>query len=316
MVKIATILVLSFAAYVHAGQEQPSPASIVDSDQLQDHEQSEQLQAFLVAEPSPSTSGRSPCGHNHGSHQEPATSEQQESGAIAVSPTAFLLQLIYNNLLATQRQDNQVPKYDNYPRPCRCGCKCAHGARQQPPCATCQERPDGYKPCCQGRYQPNYSMMESRPQPYFYYPVYYDAASGAPLQSAQSQYSPSYSYSPYVSSPYASYGYQSSPYGYAAAQSYSPYAAASYASYPTYSSPYAAYSAPYATYSPYTYGYGYPSGAGFGPYGYYGARPRPIMRRSMPISGAAAMQQAQLVNFVRYLRAAQAQAQPPFALTS
>ena len=176
-------------------------SSTSGSSQIGDHEESEQLQAFVIADPSYSASSQSsvvsPVSSSNSVQDESSQGETETINPIAAS---LLLNLALNNMAATMSHGPGGQPFRSS-RDCGCGCKCGHGSSGSL-CPHCTQRGWGRGspcPCANkhinpsssysGEYQSSgdyYAQGSNRvermtPAPFYHYPVYYDAATGIPL---------------------------------------------------------------------------------------------------------------------------------------
>ncbi|KAI1305993.1 hypothetical protein HDE_01141 [Halotydeus destructor] len=271
------LILLPLVALVAAQVNLQAPDAGREAD-LPDNDQSEQLQAILVAAPNePMVRVRSPCGHAHHAHDhDHSESNAEETKEAPMNPLSILLQLAYSNMM---NQPPKVPRWEEKMGrpPCRCGCRCGHGQAQSP-CGLCNQRADGYRPsCCGARYTPQSS------------PYYAEASTGYPVRSLYSQ--------AYAGYPGAQYGPYASAYGYPS--SYQLSYPSAYPAYQGYQSAY--YQSPYQ--SPYqypAYAYYYPGYPGYAsqpsyasyPSSYYPSYGYGAQRMAYTYAPASAMSQA------------------------
>jgi len=160
-------------------------ASSPSTSSVGDHEESEQVQAFVIADPSQSaSSSASTRGGDSEDGPDPET----------VNPLAasLLLNLALNNMAATMAYPpGGQPFRPSKGSDCGCGCKCGHGSRGVL-CSYCQERGWGRGspcPCAKERsLELRSSDMVSAGS--YFYPIYYDPSSGVvlPGQERASQF--------------------------------------------------------------------------------------------------------------------------------
>lgn len=190
-----------------------SASSSSSSNQASDHEESEQVQAFVIAEPQSaasesdeSTVSASSSSSSSGNADSISNSiGQVDSGSSSpsglTSALPILINLALNNMAATMSHGPGGPTFRSSRDPCSgCGCKCGHGS-QSVLCQLCAQR--GYKssPCpCAGSSgsSPVAPSAYMTPSASYYYPVYYDAITGLPVSSGSNRmYTGSYYRSPY-----------------------------------------------------------------------------------------------------------------------
>jgi len=161
-------------------------ASSSSTSSVGDHEESEQVQAFVIADPSQSAS--SSASTRGGDSEDGPDAE-------TVNPLAasLLLNLALNNMAATMAYPpgGQPFRPSSKGSDCGCGCKCGHGSRGVL-CSYCQERGWGRGsscPCAKERsLELRSSDMVSAGSNF--YPIYYDPSSGVvlPGQERASQF--------------------------------------------------------------------------------------------------------------------------------